>query len=61
MSHSFHSADRALHFKVLASAAALSLVVFGVCMFLRGDDWIKAVPIKAGHAISLTYNEQFVR
>jgi hypothetical protein len=61
MSHSFHSADRSLHFKVLATAAVLSLAVFGVCVFLRGDDSIKAVTVKAGGAVSLTANEQLVR
>jgi hypothetical protein len=60
MSHSFHSAARSLHFKVLATAV-LSLAVFGVCVFLRGDDSIKAVTIKAGGAVSLTANEQLVR
>ena len=61
MSHSFHSADRPLHLKVLATAAVLSMAVFGVCIFLRGDDSIKTVRVKANTAISFTANEQLVR
>jgi hypothetical protein len=61
MSHSFRSADRSLHFKVIAAAAVLALAVFGVCVSLRGDGSIKAVRIKAGGAVSLTANEHLIR
>jgi hypothetical protein len=37
MSHSFHSADRGTHSKIIALALALSIVVGLVCLFGRAD------------------------
>jgi hypothetical protein len=37
MSHSFHSADRGTHSKIIAVALALSIVVGLVCHFGRAD------------------------
>ncbi|MDF3814352.1 MULTISPECIES: hypothetical protein [Rhodopseudomonas] len=56
MSHSFHSADRATHLKIVGLAASLAIVVMLVGIHGRTDSSLVAsrAPIKAATTVTLS-------